>query len=37
MTCKMVKIGRLKPGEQVREILKIYVNLCSKAVRGRIL
>ena len=32
----MIKLGRLKPEEQVREILEIYVNLGKNSVKGKV-
>ena len=33
----MIKLGRLKPEEQVRELLEIYVNLGNSSVKSKVL
>ena len=33
----MIKLGKLKPVEQVREILEIYINLGNNSVKGKVL
>lgn len=33
----MIKLGRLKPEEQVRELLEIYVNLGNNSVKSKVL